>query len=179
MNLFGKNKKAVKISSFQKIERKRVLKGRFIPAVINNGGSHFFINLPVYEDGLIDCWEMVDLDLFKAKLNSGWVSPIIPNGKALSIHHLGSWEVKSGTWLFDKDSFYQHVKNVLIDLNPDLTNLYNCHGTTSKRVGKVNASIFGISKGVPVRKEDEASYFTKEFQRRSFSCLCEAERISI
>jgi len=170
MKLFGRNKnsRSIKVESFSKIERQRILEGRFIPAVINNGGSHFFINLEVFEDGLIDCWEMVDLDLFKGKLNSGWVSPLIPNGKELSIHHLGSWKVKNGHWLFSKDSYYQHILSVIKDLNPELTNLYNCHGKTTKKVGKVNVSILGTANGKPYRKEEENNYFSKKHRGDNF-----------
>jgi hypothetical protein len=170
MKLFGRNKKEknLKFESFPKIERTRVLQGRFVPGVINNGGSHFFINLQVFEDGLVDCWEMVDLELFKKKLNSGWVSPKIPNGKQLSIHHLGSWTVKNGEWLFDKESYFEHIKEVVKDLNPELKNLYNCFGTTTKKVGKTNVSLLGMANGKPVRTEDPENYFSQKHKGDSF-----------
>ena len=170
MKLFGRNKKEknLKFESFPKIERTRVLQGRFVPGVINNGGSHFFINLQVFEDGLVDCWEMIDLELFKKKLNSGWVSPKIPDGKQLSIHHLGSWSVKNGEWLFDKESYFDHIKEVVKDLNPELKNLYNCFGTTTKKVGKTNVSLLGMANGKPVRTEDPENYFSPKHKGDSF-----------
>lgn len=170
MNLFKKNKKSesINIESFSKIERKRILNGRFIPAVINNGGSHFFINLEVFEDGLIDCWGMVDLDLFKGKLNSGWVTPQIPNGKQLSIHHLGNWEVLKGDWLFTRDSYYEHVHSVIKDLNPELTNLYNCFGKTTKKVGKMNVALLKLANGKPYRKKDDEDYFSPKYKGDNF-----------
>lgn len=154
--------------SFPKIERTRTLQGRFIPGVINNGGSHFFINLEVFEDGLIDCWEMVDLELFKKKIESGWVSPNIPNGKQLSVHHLGSWTVTSGEWIFNQESYLEHVKDVVRDLNPTMQNLYDCHGTTTKKVGKVKVSVLGMAKGKPVRRENDDNYFAPKHKGDNF-----------
>ena len=152
IGFFWPGSKTLIINSFPKIDRKRIIEGRFVPGVINNGGSYFFINLQVFEDGLVDCWEMVDLDMFRTKLNSGWVSTIIPNGKRLSIHHLGSWTVENGNWIFDKDSYFKHIKAVIKDLNPEFTNLYNYFGSTTKKNGKVNVLTLRMTNGKPIRK---------------------------
>ncbi|GAA3521406.1 hypothetical protein GCM10022393_39730 [Aquimarina addita] len=168
----------MKFDSFPKIERTKVLQGRFVPGVINNGGSYFFINLQVFEDGLIDCWEMVDLELFKGKLNSGWVSPTIPNGKKLSIHHLGNWTIKSGEWFFDKESYFIHIKEVIKELNPELKNLYNCFGTTTKKVGKTNVSLLGMADGKPIRVENPENYFSKKHQGDNFQSFLKIDDLN-
>ena len=49
-----------------RIIRTQTIDGLVTPAFINNGSHYFFINLPVYADGLVNCWEMVDLALFKS-----------------------------------------------------------------------------------------------------------------
>jgi len=41
--------------------------GVVLPAFIRNGG-YFFINLPVYSDGLVDAWDLLDRQLFEGKL---------------------------------------------------------------------------------------------------------------
>ena len=65
----------------------RVMKvhGVFTPAFIHNG-KFFFINLEVYADGLVDCWELLDLALFHDKLRDGWVETAIPDGEEISVH---------------------------------------------------------------------------------------------
>lgn len=165
---FLKKNKDLNLDAFPTIERSRVLKGKFIPGIIKNGDSYFFIDLQVFEDGLIECWEMVDLELLGKKIKSGWVSPSVPNGKELSIHHLGSWTIKKGDWLFDKRSLFKHVIEVIKTLNPKLENLYNCFGTTTMKVGNVNVSRFGLVKGKPVRSEDPESYFSPKHKGDSF-----------
>ena len=44
-----------------RISRTRIIEGVTVPAFIHNGGIHFFVNLQVFADGLVDCWELVDL----------------------------------------------------------------------------------------------------------------------
>ncbi|MCR9250957.1 MAG: hypothetical protein NXI20_11050 [bacterium] len=170
MRLFKKNKGNADLNfeSFPSIERKMVVKGRFVPGVINNGGNYFFVNLEVFEDGLIDCWETVDLELFRGKVDSGWVTPIIPNEKNLSIHHLGSWLVKNGEWNFNRESYFDHIRNVIKDLNPEMKNLYNCFGTTTKKIGQVNVSVLGMARGKPVRREKTGDYFSPKHNGDSF-----------
>lgn len=162
------SQKKLHMESFPEIERKMVLQGKYIPGVINNGGHYFFTNLEVFEDGLIDCWEMVDLDIFRNKLDYGWVATRIPEGQKLSIHNLGSWTVKSGHWNFDKQSYFRHITNVIKSMNPEMRNLYNCYGKTTKTINGVNVSVLGLASGTPVRKEDPADYFSTTHKGDSF-----------
>jgi ribA/ribD-fused uncharacterized protein len=67
------------------------IEGTWRPIFIHNGGTYFLTELKIYADGLIDCWELVDLDGFAAKVRSGWVATTIPDGGTASAHHLGSW----------------------------------------------------------------------------------------
>ena len=49
------------------IQRVMTIDGVVLPAFIRNGG-YFFINLPVYADGLVDAWDLLDRQLFEGKL---------------------------------------------------------------------------------------------------------------
>jgi len=49
------------------IQRVMIIDGVVLPAFIRNGG-YFFINLPVYADGLVDAWDLLDRQLFEEKL---------------------------------------------------------------------------------------------------------------
>jgi len=162
---------SIKIKSFPEIERKTIRRGRYIPSVIKNGNSHHFINLEVFEDGLIDCWGMVDLELFKGKINSGWVVPDIPDGEELYIHNLGQWNIKNGQWLFDKKSYYEYVISVIKSLNPRLLNLYELHGElydkVTKKTGENETVISSAEDGKPFKRENSDDHFPNVFYGHS------------
>jgi hypothetical protein len=79
------------------IERTMVIGGLVTPAFIHNGG-YYFVNLGVYADGLVACWELVDLPLFEEQLRTGWVATGVPDGDEISVHGLGAWVVEQGRW---------------------------------------------------------------------------------
>ncbi|WNS44689.1 hypothetical protein [Paenibacillus sp. MMS20-IR301] len=106
------------------IRRTKTIEGTSIPGFIHNGGQFFYINVDVYEDGMVNCWELVDLKGLQGKLDSGWLVPAVPAGEQIFIHGLGAYIVESAQWAFDEKSYYKHFKNTLASLNPDLTNIY-------------------------------------------------------
>jgi len=115
-----------------KVYRKQLVEGVTIPAIIHNG-SYFLMELAVYEDGTVSCWHKSDLWQFQEDLKKGWVVPKVPTGKELSITHLGSFPVLDARWRHDQKSFYQYVKDVVHQLNPELANLYR---TTQREMDK-------------------------------------------
>ncbi|MBD2767526.1 hypothetical protein IC235_06435 [Hymenobacter sp. BT664] len=48
----------------------------------------------------------------------------IPDKEEISIHELGSWKIKEGSWLFSKESFIDYVLSLIKELNPELQNIY-------------------------------------------------------
>ncbi|WP_028544335.1 DUF7638 domain-containing protein [Paenibacillus taiwanensis] len=108
----------------QKIRRTKEVEGLTVPGIINNGGSYFYIHVDVYEDGMSNCWELVDLNGLKDKLSSSWLNPSIPEGEDLSIHALGMYTVQAADWIFDQDTYYEHIKNKIKTLNPNFENIY-------------------------------------------------------
>ncbi|MEK3878390.1 DUF7638 domain-containing protein [Paenibacillus sp. FSL M7-0420] len=107
------------------IRRIKTVEGTSIPGIIHNGGSYFYINVDVYEDGMVNCWELTDLKGLSGKINSGWLTPAVPSGKQLSIHGLGAYTVESAKWIYNEAGYYQHVKDTVARLNPELTNIYD------------------------------------------------------
>jgi hypothetical protein len=107
----------------QLIERRRRIEGTKIPAIIHNM-QNFFIYMPVYEDGMIDCWDIVDLDVFEEKLNKKWVVTEVPTQSSISIHGLATFVIKSGKWSHSKISYLEYVKENIIKLNREFTNIY-------------------------------------------------------
>jgi hypothetical protein len=59
--------------------------GLYHRAFIHNGGTYFLTEIKVYQDGMIDCWELVDVEGFKQKVEQGWVVTSLPEGAVVSI----------------------------------------------------------------------------------------------
>ena len=146
MNLFNnffKAKTSDKQQDLTTISRTQIIDGFTIPAIIRNG-QYFFIDLEIYKDGLVNCWEMVDLPLFKGKLNEKWVVTSIPDREHISIFSLGQWTIDNGEWYYNKDTFYDYVCSLVKQLNPKLENLHNCNGRTSEEIDGANVAIFNM-----------------------------------
>ncbi|MBC9930159.1 DUF7638 domain-containing protein [Chitinophaga qingshengii] len=132
------------------VYRKQVVEGFSIPAIIHNG-SYFFVDIAVYADGRVDCWNFEDLEHFKKDVKRGWVEVAIPDNEAISIHGLGSWIITNGSWLFNRDSFIDYVLSLIKTLNPRMENIYQYR---EKMVGNVR---IGDSANGSIYKEHKRS----------------------
>jgi hypothetical protein len=144
LNIFRKNKMTFNLP---KTYRTKVIEGVSIPAIIKNG-SYFFVDLEVYEDGRVSCWNFEDFEHFKKDVNRGWVFLNIPDGKEISIHSLGQWKINSGSWTYNKESFIDYVWSIVKHLNPNLNNIYN------HSIKKVNGVTIGESGSGKIYKEN-------------------------
>lgn len=170
MKLFGKfsnNHKPSVPSALTAITRTETFEGFSIPGIIHNMQYHY-TNLQVYSDGLISCWEMVDLSMFKDKLDQKWVVPSIPDGEAISIFNLGHWIIEDGQWHHNAKTFYNYVYSLVTLLNPKLENPHNYHGSSTKLMGKVNVGKHSPFNSSPYYLEDQASAFPKKNNGESF-----------
>lgn len=169
MKLFDKIFKSNKTTpaNLTTITRTEVIEGFSIPGIIHNM-QYYFTDLQVYSDGLISCWEMVDLSMFKDKLNEGWVVTSIPDGEAISIFSLGHWNIEQGEWKHTKESLYNYVYSLVKQLNPKLENLHNYHGDSSKMVDKVNVAKHIIPRPKPYHFDDPKSFFPKRINGEKF-----------
>lgn len=116
--------------------RTKKIRGYEFPGIIRNG-NYFLTDLQVFADGLVNCWEMVDLPTFWKKLEQGWVVTSIPNGAHLSIHGIGVIQVLSPSWTYTPRTIVKHVHDVVKSLNPSMENLHNCHGRDTEVVAGV------------------------------------------
>ena len=170
MKLFDKifkSKKKTEPAALTMITRTEVLEGFSIPGIIHNM-HYFFTDLEVYSDGLISCWETVDLPMFKDKLNEGWVVTSIPDGEAISIFNLGHWYIEQGEWQHTKISLYNFVYALVKKLNPTLENLVNYSGNSSRLIGKINVAKHSIPDPKPYYNEDPISFFPKKVSGEKF-----------
>lgn len=107
----------------QKIRRTKQIEGTTTPGIIHNGGQHFLISVQIYEDGMINCWELVDLKGLKRKIDDYWLGSHIPNGELLSIHGLGAYRVEQANWVYNDSSYYEHIQRKIRMLNPEFQNI--------------------------------------------------------
>jgi hypothetical protein len=165
-NIFKTNK-TIEPTALTTITRTEIIEGYSVPGIIHNMQYHF-IDLQVYSDGLISCWEMVDLSMFKDKLNKGWVVTSIPNGDAISIFSLGHWYIDEGEWLHTKETLYGYVYSLVKQLNPTLESLHNYNGNNSKMEGKVNVAKHYMPNPKPYYNDSQNSYFANKINGEKF-----------
>jgi hypothetical protein len=164
MKLFDKifqSNKTTEPIDLTAITRTEVLEGFSIPGIIHNMQYHF-TDLQVYSDGLISCWEMVDLSMFKDKLNKGWIVTSIPDGEAISIFSLGYWNIEQGEWQYTGETLYDYIYSLVKRLNPTLENLHNYNGSNSKMVGKANIAKHFMPDPKPYHFDDPNSFFPRK-----------------
>lgn len=125
-------------------------KGLAMPAFVHNQ-QYFYAPIAVYGDGLIDCWGLVDLDIFRKKLKSGWVVTEAPVGAQVSFHNLGTATVSACNWQYAAADLLKRVEGGVDLLNPSRTGLIDMHGDETEMRGKVRYSKFGLANGKPYR----------------------------
>jgi hypothetical protein len=146
-----------------RVYRQQVLEGFAIPAFIHNG-SYFFVDLDIYENGRVQCWNFEDFASFQRDVHRGWVVLSIPDGQAISIHGLGNWRIEQGKWQFTKQTFIAHVERLIQELNPGWQNIY----TYVER--RVNGVVMGESgEGTVYKKTTPASFFSERLDGASLN----------
>lgn len=130
--------------------------GLAMPAFIHNMQYHY-APLAVYEDGLIDCWGLVDLDIFLRKLKKGWVVTAAPVGAQVSFHNLGWAIIRACNWQYTAADLLKRVEAGVDLLNPSRTGLINMNGEETEMRGKVRYSKFGFAKGKPYRVDADGN----------------------
>lgn len=136
----------------------RTLKGVSFPAIIHNG-SYFLSDLYIYEDGVVDCWGGVDLNLFREKVSSGWVKTSIPNGADLHIDSLGLIRIADAAWAMTPGTLIDRVEKTVTALNPAHVNLYDMQGDETDRSGPIGVQKESRMGQTTWRMTDRASFF--------------------
>jgi len=153
-----------------RISRTTVVDGVVTPGFIHNGGTYFFVNLQVFADGLVECWDLLDLRLFREKLRSGWVATAPPAGAQVSVHGLASWTIARPEWQLNVDDLFARVELLVRELNPNMENLYDCHGSTIKIVNGVKVARLGMVSERPLRF-DGTGWIAKRVQGDKLSMI--------
>jgi hypothetical protein len=83
---------------------------------IHNGNYHL-INLEIYEDGMIDCWDLISFDEFKEKIKSGWVKTMIPENSHVSVFSLGLFNIQDSAMYVKEEELIKEVQDIINTLN--------------------------------------------------------------
>jgi hypothetical protein len=118
--------------SFLRVSRNRSVDGLVTPAFMRNGKTFFFVDLAVFEDGLVGGWELLDLQSFHDELKSGRVTPCARDGAEISVHGLGAWWISDGQWDLDADALAERVDSMLRELNLNPENIRSRRGTAAR-----------------------------------------------
>ncbi|MGW3772958.1 NADAR family protein [Actinomadura verrucosospora] len=100
----------------------RRIEGVARPVFIHNGSYHL-TNLLVFADGAINCWEWVDLEGLRGKLECGWVVTEVPEGGEISAFELGRWKAAEPMFGLTSEMLLGEVADDIERLNdrPDST----------------------------------------------------------
>jgi hypothetical protein len=95
-----------------RIENDKLIKGKSLPVFIHNLNYHL-TEIHVYEDGKIDCWELVDFDGFIKKIQSGWIRTNLPKGEKVFAFPLGNFETKEFYTNRTENDLIKEVRSII------------------------------------------------------------------
>lgn len=113
------------------VYRKQIVEGRSFFGIIKNG-NYFLSNLSVYEDGIVSAWFKFDIYQFEKQLEKKWVVSFIEDNEKIDISGIGDFKISESKWIH-KDDFYEYVKSILKEMNPEMKNIYK---TTKREIEK-------------------------------------------
>jgi len=108
-----------------RMEDDKLIPGVFAMAFIHNGPYHL-THISIYQDGMIDCWGMVDFEKFKQKVRSGWVVTQPPEGSDIDVSFLGCFTAVNATYWIEPEAFLTEVHDEIEHLNGRPTTTMYC-----------------------------------------------------
>ncbi|WP_426430099.1 DUF7638 domain-containing protein [Winogradskyella sp. HB-48] len=95
-----------------RIENDKLIKGISLPVFIHNLHYHL-TDIHIYEDGKIDCWELVDFDGFIKKIQSGWIKTNLPKGEKVFAFPLGNFQTKEFNANRTENDLIKEVRDII------------------------------------------------------------------
>lgn len=138
-----------------KVYNKRMVEGITVPIIIHNS-SYFYIDMPVYEDGSMDCWKRISLSELSEEIESGWLVTEIPVGEHINIHGLGNYKILEANWTYTKESFIEYINKIVKKMNSEMVGLFEKTKEQSEKWGKYRVS-WGAT-GMPYKIKGDFGY---------------------
>ncbi len=99
--------------------------GVILLAFIHNWTYHL-VPVSVYQDGMVDCWGLVDFQTFEAKVQEGWVVTQPPADARVDIQPLGHLTALQSDYWIDANEFVKEVADEIEALNGRQTSASRC-----------------------------------------------------
>jgi tetratricopeptide (TPR) repeat protein len=90
--------------------------GFAIQAFIHNR-TYFLSEIKVFQDGMVDCWDLVTFERFKFKVESGWVVTAIPEGAEVGISGLCNFKATDVHCFVAEAELIKEVADAIEKLN--------------------------------------------------------------
>ena len=168
LNVSRRKELIMNLKAFTTIQSQVITQGVYISGIIRNG-NNYLINVGIFENGLVNVWDLVDLNLLQEKIDKSWLIPSFPDGENLHIHHLGVWKIDAAKWVYDKEGYYNHIVNIVKALNPEMTNLYDYFGCNTVKNGFVSVPKLNLTRSKPVKQHEK--YTWQEVYGDDFFCF--------
>ncbi|MCZ9956146.1 DUF7638 domain-containing protein [Brachyspira hyodysenteriae] len=120
------------------VYRNEKIEGRSFFGIIKNG-NYFLSNLAIYEDGIVSAWFKFDIYQFEKELERKWVVSFIEDNEKLDINGIGDFEILESEW-FHKDDYYEYIKSILKEMNPEMQNIYKTAQREIEKCEKLKVS---------------------------------------
>lgn len=111
--------------TYRIVEGERI-DGVFAHAFIHNWHYHL-VPICIYQDGMIDCWGLVDLEGFKEKVKTGWVVTQPPEGAIISVSFLAGFKPEKASYYIKVEEFVKEVADEIEALNGRPTTAKRCY----------------------------------------------------
>jgi hypothetical protein len=116
------------MTAYQPIHRKagsNTIPGYLLPIFIKNG-PHHLTSLKVYQDGMVDCWELVSFKRFQQRVEDGWVVTRLPEGAEVFAFPLGSFVATKVKNFVTETELVKEVADAIEELNGRPTSMARC-----------------------------------------------------
>ena len=131
-------------------------RGKALPIFIHNS-QHFLTTLDVYDDGVVFCWQFVDLALLDEKLSDGWIVTQPPEGVLVCIHNLGMARAMQAQWTLGLGDLRARVHAIVKELNPSMTGLVNMRASERRQSRGTAADVTPVRhRQYPARQAGES-----------------------
>lgn len=102
--------------TFREVDDKRI-EGTWRHAFIRNGDTYFLTDIKIYADGMVDCWDLLNLAEFAERVRSGRIATALPAGGRASAHHLASWTFADPQGRLDAEDLIGEVTDEVDRMN--------------------------------------------------------------
>lgn len=121
---------ALKARDLTRRQATRIIEGVSFPVFLSSGRISL-IDMTVFEDGLIEAPDLMDLSMFEAKLRRNNLRTSLPEDAFLKMGSWGGLELRDAQWTMTADDLLERVYGLLTELNPGLDNLVDLQGSST------------------------------------------------